>query len=208
MCVQHPSLQMRGKYSSQSLPHLRRVLRRPSSDQGVQHRVALDPSGYLGSSHTQMPHQETQGLHHRVLAQRHLILGLTGLALRAAGPLRLCHHGSLDTAQAPLVPAHQLSKSLPHVCTQTSVSWYHFPSEMISKGTHTSQQEEARPTCHNRSGLRSKSKTNGNAVVWREGDCLRKCLPRQGCYRESVEPGLESHAHASTCSCVRSNFLP
>lgn len=41
MCVQHPGLQMWEKYSSQSLPHLRRVLRRLSSDQGVQHRVAL-----------------------------------------------------------------------------------------------------------------------------------------------------------------------
>lgn len=84
----------------------------------------------------------------------------------------------------------------------------HFPSEMISKGTHASQQEEARLTCHNRSGLRSKSKTNGNVVMWREGDCLRKYLPRQGCYREPAEPGSESHAHASTCPCVRSGSLP
>lgn len=97
---------------------------------------------------------------------------------------------------------------LPHVCTQTSVSWCHFPSEMISKGTHASQQEEARLTCHNRSGLRSESKTNGNVVMWREGDCLRKYLPRQGCYREPAEPGPESHAHASTCPCVRSSSLP
>lgn len=47
---------------------------------------------------------------------------------------------------------------------------------MISKETHTSQQGETRPTCHNRSSLRSKAKINA-AWLCGEGGCLGNSPP-------------------------------
>lgn len=159
-------------------------------------------SEYLGSSHTQMPHQETRGPPPQCSNLKTPHPGFDRASLGAVGPpgpLPSCCLWTLHRALRFLLISRLCSRPV-FVCTQVSVSWCHFPSETISKGTHTSQQEEARPTCHNRSGLRSKSKTNGGVAVWREGGCPRKSLPRQGCWSEQAEPVPESHAHPSTCS--------
>lgn len=93
------------------------------------------------------------------------MLGLTGLA-QALPSVRPSEAAGSDS---PPVPVCLLPTWLAYGWTQVSRSCYPFPSEMASKGTHTSQREEARPTCHNRRGLRSMAKTNGGRMAaWKE----------------------------------------
>lgn len=102
VCVQHPGLQMQGKDSLQSLPHLQRALRRPSRLRNPASCGTGRPVNIWGQA-TPKCHVRKHGLHH--IETPHL-----GLASEL-----------LDIAQAPPVPAHQLSMSLPRVCTQTCV---------------------------------------------------------------------------------------